>query len=359
MEHHSKIIYFVAPSGIATGGPEAIHRLCKFLIDDLELDVRILYLPEGEKNPVHPNYLEFNIPIANKIEDEHQNLIVLPDYYPHLMLGKSFTKIRIWIWWLSIDFFYKTFHDENSSAVRLILERYGSAALRILAKKYPFISGNRDAFNRTMLRYSKLRLSTLNPISKCDRHLCQSFYAEDFLRGMGLSNVTFLGDFTDYKILDASYDIEKKRNIVLYSPAKGLNFSRKIINEGQEISFIPLTRLSRHQLTDLLQIAKVYMDFGNHPGRDRIPREAAMYGCCIITSLRGSAKYFEDIPIPSEYKFIDVDENIPLIVRKIGDIFADYELKVRDFDNYRSFIVDQDRLAYDQARKEFLEILNT
>ena len=359
MESYPQIIYFVAPSGIATGGPEAIHRLCKFLIDDLGLDARILYLPQGEKNPVHPSYLEFNIPIADKIEDDHQNLIVLPDYYPHLMLGKIFTKIKIWIWWLSIDFFYKTFHDESSSDLRLIIERYSSAALRLLAKKYPFISGNRDVFNRTMLRYSNLRLGTLSPISKCDRHLCQSFYAEDFLRGMGLSNVTFLGDFSDYKILNASYEIEKKKNIVLYSPAKGLNFSRKIINMGQEISFIPLTGLSRYQLTELLQTAKVYMDFGNHPGRDRIPREAAMYGCCVITSLRGSAKYYEDIPIPSGNKFIDVDENIPLILRKIRDIFVNYELRVRDFDNYRSFIVDQDRLAYTQARKEFSEFLKT
>ena len=40
-----------------------------------------------------------------------------------------------------------------------------------------------------------------------------------------------------------------------------------------------------------------------HPGKDRMPREAALLGCCILTSTLGSADFFDDVPIMSEYKF--------------------------------------------------------
>jgi hypothetical protein len=358
MIHQQKKIYFIAPSGVATGGPEAIHRLCKFLIDELKLNVQILYLPLNEKNPVHANYSELNIPITQIIEDETDNLLILPDYYPHMILGKNFKKIKIWIWWLSVDFFYKTYQDANTSALRLIMERFSSIPFRLLAKQYPFIASNGDVFSKAMLRYSQLNISTINPISKCERHLCQSHYAEDFLKGMGLNNVEFMGDFTDNKIINANFNFNNKKDIVLYSPAKGLNFTRKIISLGKEITFIPLTGLNRQQLTELLQSAKVYIDFGNHPGRDRIPREAAMFGCCVLTSLRGSAKYYEDIPIPSEYKFMIADENIHTILRKVNDIFINYETRICDFDKYRTFVVDQDKLAYSQACDIF-STLNT
>jgi len=44
---------------------------------------------------------------------------------------------------------------------------------------------------------------------------------------------------------------------------------------------------------------KLYVDFGKHPGKDRMPREAAVHGCCIITGRRGAAGNPFDIPIPN------------------------------------------------------------
>ncbi|MCX7738527.1 MAG: hypothetical protein N2Z80_03840 [Hydrogenothermaceae bacterium] len=69
-------------------------------------------------------------------------------------------------------------------------------------------------------------------------------------------------------------------------------------------------------MIDILKKAKVYIDFGNHTGKDRIPREAAMLECCVITGRRGIAKYREDVPIPENYKIEDKVENIPLILSK-------------------------------------------
>ena len=33
---------------------------------------------------------------------------------------------------------------------------------------------------------------------------------------------------------------------------------------------------------------QVYIDFGHHPGQDRLPREAVQCGCVVITGTRGS-----------------------------------------------------------------------
>ena len=102
--------------------------------------------------------------------------------------------------------------------------------------------------------------------------------------------------------------------------------------------WIPLINLSSKDMIDLMSRAKVYIDFGNHPGKDRIPREAAIHGCCIITGKRGSARFQKDVSIPEEFKFDDSCKNIPRILRKIEEVFLDYENVNKKFGSYREKI---------------------
>jgi len=112
--------------------------------------------------------------------------------------------------------------------------------------------------------------------------------------------------------------------------------------------------MKRTEVLDLLKSAKVYIDFGNHPGKDRLPREAATLGACVITSRRGSAGYFEDVPIPEEYKFEDTKENIPLIVAKIKDCLEHYEQRAKDFDYYREIIAKEPEKFTNDVKKIFI-----
>ena len=57
------------------------------------------------------------------------------------------------------------------------------------------------------------------------------------------------------------------------------------------------------QIINIYNKTKVYLDFGYHPGKDRMPREAALFNNCIITNKKGSAKNKLDIPINDKYKF--------------------------------------------------------
>ena len=71
-----------------------------------------------------------------------------------------------------------------------------------------------------------------------------------------------------------------------------------------------IENMSTEEVAELLNRSKVYIDFGNHPGKDRFPREAAISGCCIITGQRGAAANDIDVMIPRSYKFPDKTSSI-------------------------------------------------
>lgn len=58
------------------------------------------------------------------------------------------------------------------------------------------------------------------------------------------------------------------------------------MKKARELNFKPIINMTRDEVIRELQRAKVYIDFGNHPGKDRIPREAAILGCCAIVGKR-------------------------------------------------------------------------
>ena len=103
--------------------------------------------------------------------------------------------------------------------------------------------------------------------------------------------------------------------------------------------------------------SKVYIDFGNHPGKDRIPREAAISGCCIITGKRGSAKYKDDVYIEDEFKFNDSEENIDSIISKINYLIENYENETKKFDLYRDRISKEEIVFEKDIDKIFTKII--
>ena len=65
-------------------------------------------------------------------------------------------------------------------------------------------------------------------IARANKNLAQSEYAKEFLRENGII-AEYLPDISDPLFFDIKYDKSQKENIVLYNPAKGLLFTRKII----------------------------------------------------------------------------------------------------------------------------------
>ena len=154
-------------------------------------------------------------------------------------------------------------------------------------------------------------------------HFVQSSYAKDHLSMRGLES-EFLSDYLNPIHFNQSSKI--KEDIILYNPVKGAKITKGLISANRDFTFIPLEKLSNIQVQDLFKRAKLYIDFGNHPGKDRMPREAAMADCCVITGKRGSANNSIDVPIPQKYKLDDSKLVDNSVFREIVlDIFSDYQ----------------------------------
>ena len=305
------IIYIVAPANFATGGPELLHQLAHRL-NQLSFKVFMFYTPHNIKNPIHDNYKEYNIAFIRSIKDDKNNILIVPETRVNILL--EYKNIQKVVWWLSVDNYF--------------LSR---------PKPYGFI-------NRIMLNKfnSQRYIGFSSFLQLVDCHLVQSEYAEKMLLSKNINNIKYLSDFLHKTFISNIVDINNKENIVVYNPKKGIKFTQKIIKSSQNIRFIPIENMSREDVVNLLKKAKVYIDFGFHPGKDRIPREAAILKACIITNKKGSAKYYKDVPIKDDYKFDESNKNIKFILDKITDCFVNYDINIKQFQNYYDEIVLQE-----------------
>ena len=147
-----------------------------------------------------------------------------------------------------------------------------------------------------------------------------------------------LKDFLNDEIVNHG-PLPLKEKIVLYNPKKGLKFTERLMRHSSHLRWVPLQDMKRDELVDTLRKSMLYVDFGHHPGQDRLPREAAISGCCVVTGLEGSAKFFEDVPIESFYK-IDQrpKKNIEIILQRIEMILEHYDEHISAFKFYRETI---------------------
>jgi hypothetical protein len=251
---------------------------------------------------------------------------VSPENNPEKL--KSFRNIQKCIWWMSVDN-YLFYHD-----FFFILKNFG---LRL------FLSQVR----KKLFHFRKLKMDDSMT------HFYQSEYAKDFLGKKRITEKYRLSDYLNNEYFNV--DLSLVRNdVVLYNPRKGFEFTQRLIDSAPEISWRPLQNMTTEQVKEALLSSKVYIDFGNHPGKDRFPREAAACGCCVITGMRGSAKFFEDVPICNEFKFDEKKASLNDIISQIKLCLSDYEKQKRKFDEYRKFIKNERDVFINDVKSIFL-----
>ena len=118
--------------------------------------------------------------------------------------------------------------------------------------------------------------------------------------------------------------------------------------------FIPLENLSSSELKDILQISKVYIDFGRLPGKDRIPREAILNDCCIIIGKRGAGLNNQDFPIPEKFKIRLNKPDYIMITKKILiDTIENYYQTLNEFNSYKEQIINEKK-NFEKNIKNFI-----
>lgn len=328
-------IYAYVPAGIVTGGVELMHQLVD-VINSNGGNAFIVYY--GEKKHEIPNdYRKYNLKLSDEIEDNNNNILVLPE--ANIQGVKQFKNIQIMIWWMSVDNYFLHYQASLFGTFNYFL-RYGFVhALKCVIRQ--IIHYKNNIFSISQIRRAK------NII--CNAY--QSEYAAYFLKKNGITNIYPLKDYINEEYI-YNNSIENKDDIVLYNPKKGLKFTKKLIRNARDINWIPIQNMTRSQVKDLMSRAKLYIDFGYHPGKDRMPREAAMCGCCIITGKLGAAGFFGDLAINEDnYKFNQHRRDIPIIIQKIKYVLNNYEKEVLNFSDYRKRI-SQEKEEFEKSALE-------
>lgn len=284
-----------------TGGPEAIHQL-SHTINSIGGNCGIAYIgsqsnaslvQDGNKctlvctpdrnSPAIAAYAKYSPRPIAEMALCSDNLLIVPE--PMADMARNITFGHRAVWWLSVD---------NAMAFdpRLAYQSY------------------RD------LLFSDHTLM----------HLYQSDYARDFLLQNRARRVYPLSDYTDEIFLaQPAANMAAKREKIAYFPRKGGPLATEFVaSTGQHLQLAPIENMSKTQVRETLEASAVYIDFGPHPGKDRVPREAAVSGAVVMLHEKGAAAHFADHPLDPMYLFSLADIRSGALATRVVEIASNY-----------------------------------
>ena len=84
-----------------------------------------------------------------------------------------------------------------------------------------------------------------------------------------------------------------------------------------------------------------------------MPKEAVLFGCLIITGKKGASKYYEDVMIDDDYKFIEDEGNIDKIITLIKNMLTNYEEYIHSFEKYKKHVLLLEENFIKKINEEF------
>ena len=157
-------------------------------------------------------------------------------------------------------------------------------------------------------------------------HFYQSDYARDFLVSSGARRIHPLFDFTDANFLRPAAETSTRTGRVAYFPRKGGDKAALFVAQSQAaadpLAFAPIENMTKAQVKQTLESCAVYIDFGHHPGKDRVPREAACAGAVVLLHEQGAAKFFADHPLDPDHIFSLADIQSGRLQARVREIIA-------------------------------------
>ena len=293
VEKCSRVVFICPPK--KSGGPENIYQACRILASR-GYESYVMHT-DASKNAI-PGLEKYNVTIVPAMPDAEDTLVVIPEDVA-LRVVKPFKKSRRALWWLSVD----TFMLVND------------------------------------IDLSKMSVASLLMLERIDFNFVQSRYAEDFCYSMGVKDVRQLPDtISDEFFAPASRC--RRADAVLYNPLKERSVTQLAASLMPHLKFIPLHGFSSEQMASLMDVSKVYLDLGGHPGRDRIPREACLRDMVVITSKNGSARNSTDVAIPERWKVECGYFNVPKICSKVQAGIDTYDEALKDFTSWKKTIIN-------------------
>lgn len=271
-----KTFVVLCPGRKTTGGPEALHQLVNELNQVPGVEGLMYYVGGLGPGVVEEYWDAYDIRVTERL-DVPGAAYVLPEVYDPASMPP--VPGRKWCWWLSARRFFP------------------------LAAYAGF------------------------------HHLFQSAYARERLGALGLDGMML----TDYlRETFGATGTRPKEDLVAYNGTKSALAMMRLRLAHPGLRCVALLGMSHDAVRDTLARAKVYVDFGAHPGCDRLPREAALLGCVVITNREGAAAYDEDVPLPAGLKLEKWDADS--LAKAVVHAFEHHAALVQALAPYRAWI---------------------
>lgn len=313
-------IYIIAPGNLVSGGPEALHQLY-FYMDNLGYDVYMCYYDGGKIADRYKIYNVTKFIELAQIEDNESHVIIVPEKLTYLL--KNFDKIRKCIWWLGIKLY-----DGRETMPRNFVARLKSLLIDIDYKIYLI-------FKFSLYQYFK----ESKYIIQCnDYNLCGSKYAYDWVNRRYKNVKLFVEPISVEflkKGLATNLNSQSRKDTVLYNPSKYSSVQATLISRSK-FEYIPIKNLNISEMIELFREAKLYVDFGEFGGPERLPKETVYNGTLLLVANHNAAKNDFDIAIPHQYK-IDTS-NVVDVEIKIKEMLDNYNKIIEDFGFFRDKI---------------------
>jgi len=275
-----------------SGGPEAIHQLSDAIAGfggevviayyGAQMGISIedaLISCSYSGSPTPSAYRDYRSFTAARIPLTSRSLVIFPEpVIGWAMPHRPFTQA---IWWLSVD----------------------NALIKSPALSY---ESHRQQFFQTPHLI----------------HFYQSDYARDFLTKGGAKKIYPLADYTAERFHQSSKSVTRDQSIT-YFPRKGGALASVFFDSHPELNRVPVENMTPDAVHETLRKSQIYIDFGHHPGKDRVPREAALSGNIVFLHERGAAAFHMDHPLDRFFLFISTDVSNGSLYERVKQALAD------------------------------------
>ena len=318
------MIYVFAPAYQVSGGPEALQQMCYYLRKIGRDAVMVFYNYENGRNPMPERYLIYGNPwiLVHEVEDKKENSVVVPERRPFYL--NPYKKAKRYIWWLSKD---NLIYEKAP-----LLKRIKYAVKKLLHIEVISLD----------VRYCNFDLEEIT-------HLCGSKYAYEYVRNeLGIKDVHYCVEPISLQFLNIGpcNDTDGRKDVVLYNPSKPSSIMDELLKRGN-FNYVSLSGYAPEELAELYKSSKLYVDFGDFPGPERMPKEAVYFGCNILVGKRNAAENDFDVAIPEKFKMC-VGTDIGEIERMITELlnnplvcFCDFQCKVVELETKFTTYLDK------------------
>ena len=321
-----KKIQVVCQRRLVSGGAESLHNLV-LQLRGIGLRANLVYFPEVGVDEAQTSYYfaDYGL-LPTALDDSRETIVIFPETL--CMEALKLKHAQAAIWWLSVDNFLRIKYGNLWDKWR-----YFKSVMR---GERPF--GGVKALRRL-------------------RHFSKCRYDEIFLAKHGIHFERITGPIS-YRYIEASKCLDvwlrQKKDWILYSPETPKSILTLVRIELPKVALVEMKGYSSDEMISLYRQAKVFMDFGNHPGQERMPREAAVMGCFVITGMKGAAANDEDLPLAPKYK-LNVRSFMftSTLTDLVNEAIKQHESMWLDQRYFRRYVAEQ----FDNQRKQLIAIL--